>query len=376
MPPRIVLAPDKFKGSLTADEAAAAMRAGVRDAVLDAVVVDIPVSDGGEGMLALVQRLGGTVHRCRVVGPMGAAVDARWVSHGGTAYIESAEACGLAHVPRVGPASALAATSYGVGELVRHALDTGHRRICLGLGGSASTDGGAGMLQALGVRVLDDDGCEVGRGGGALVAVARVDATGLDARLDGVEVTVAHDVDNLLNGEDGAAAVYAPQKGADPAAVAILDQGLTRFADAVEAAVGHAQAARPGAGAAGGLGFAATAVLGATPLSGAWVMLELVGARETLLGSDLLLVGEGSLDRQTLHGKAPAALARLGAELCVPCVALAGSVRVGPADLAAAGILGAYSLTEAAGDAARAMAEAGPVLRSVTATAVADWLER
>jgi len=378
---RVLVAPDKFKGTLTAVEVAGHLAAGLRDAGHEAV--ELPVADGGEGTLAAALAAGFRRVPVTVCGPTGTPVAAAIGLRDGTALVELAAASGLA------PADPdpLRATSRGTGELVAAALDAGARRIILGLGGSACTDGGAGLLAALGARVLDAAGAPLPDGGGALRDAAEVDLRALDPRLAEVEIVLACDVDNPLLGPSGAAAVYGPQKGAGPAEVALLDAGLARFSRLVvrarEAAQGaspaqwvfargaqewsaateEAAAAVPGAGAAGGVGFAALTVLGARRRPGIEVVLELAGFAGHLGGSDLVVTGEGALDAQTLHGKAPAGVAAAARAGGVPAVAVCGRCDLDPSTLAAAGLRRAIALADL--DPERCLTEPGPLLRRV-----------
>ncbi|WP_345770345.1 glycerate kinase [Blastococcus saxobsidens] len=356
---RIVIAPDSFKGSLPADEAAAAIAAGIRRVLPGAELVLRPVADGGEGTVAAALRAGWHPRTAQVGGPDGRRVEATFAVDGGTAVLELASAAGLGLLPRPAP---LTAGTRGVGELVLAALDDGARRIVLGLGGSATTDGGAGMLQALGARLLDGAGAEIGPGGGGLATLVRIDAAGLDPRLRETEVVVATDVDNPLTGPAGAAAVFGPQKGATPDDVELLDAALARYASLLARTSGAWVERRPGAGAAGGTAAGAMALLGARVVSGAELVCDLIRLDEALGGADLVLTGEGTLDEQTLRGKAPAEVARRAAAAGVRCVALAGAVRL-PADrLEAAGFAAASALTDVEPDLDRCLAEPAAVL--------------
>jgi glycerate kinase len=261
-----------------------------------------------------------------------------------------------------------------VGRLVLAALDAGARRIVLGLGGSATTDGGAGMLEALGVRLLDDAGTDLPPGGGGLGRLARIDVQGLDPRLAGVDVVIASDVDNPLLGPQGAAAVFGPQKGASADEVAVLEAALTRFAEVLRRDVGADVGDLAGAGAAGGTAAGAVAVLGARLVSGAGLVCDLVGLDAVLTGADLVITGEGSLDRQTLRGKAPAEVAARARTAGVPCLALAGVVRLSAAELAASGFRAAHALTEVEPDLARCLARPAEVLSDLAARVLtAEW---
>ena len=356
---QVVVAPDKFKGSATADEAARHLAAGIRDAAPDADVVEVPVADGGEGTVDAALRQGFRAVRAAVRGPLGAPVEAVLAVRDGTAVVELALASGLALAgARPDP---LAATSYGTGELVAAALDAGCTTLVLGLGGSATTDGGAGLLQALGATLVDAGGAVVPAGQGHPLVTHGLDLAGLDPRLRDVDVVVATDVDNPLLGPRGAAPVFGPQKGADPGQVRVLGEALARWAGLL----GSAAAATPGAGAAGGVGFAALAALGAGVRPGVDVVLELVGLAEALAGARLVVTGEGSLDDQSAGGKAPVGVARAARAAGVPAVAVAGRVTLDADRLRALGFVTAYALADLEPDPARSMAEAPRLLREV-----------
>jgi glycerate kinase len=369
---RIVVAPDKFAGTLTAEQAARAIEAGLLRARPDAEVVRVPVGDGGAGTLAAVLAAGFERVGVRASGPTGEPVDAAIAVRGDDAFVEMAEASGLARLPG-GAFDPLGAGTYGTGELVRAALDRGARRVVLGIGGSATTDGGAGMAAALGVRLLDAGGRPLPPGGAALLRLARVDASGLDPRIAAVEFTLASDVDNPLVGPDGAAAVYGPQKGAGPDQVLLLDSALRRYARVLAADLGLDLAATPGAGAAGGLGAGAIAFLGARVRPGIELVLELVGFAAALEGAGLVVTGEGKLDAQSLRGKAPLGVARAATAEGVPVVALAGVVEVASRELRAAGFEEAHALTELEPDEERCRAEARPLLERLAERVGRAW---
>ena len=371
---RIVVAPDKFKGSLPAADVAAAVAAGLRAVAGYAEILTMPVADGGDGTVDAAVAAGFERIPVTAAGPDGEPVRASYARRGDVAVVELACACGLALLP-AGRRVPLTASSFGAGEVLRTALDAGARQVVLGVGGSASTDGGAGMLAALGARVLGADGEPVGRevtgrrvaGGADLELVATLDLTGLHPafRSGEASLTLAADVDNPLTGPDGAAAVYGPQKGASPDEVARLDAGLARWAAVVAATVGKDWSRAPGAGAAGGVGFAAMAVLGARMRPGIELVLELTGLESRLAGADLVITGEGSLDEQSLAGKAPVGVARAAARHGVPVVAVAGRNTLTQAELAAAGIAAVYPLTAIEPDLERCQAEAAALLYQV-----------
>jgi glycerate kinase len=355
----VVLAPDKFKGSATAEQVARSLRAGLLDVAPGTTVVEVPVADGGEGTVDAALRQGFRALPVRVRGPLGDPVDAVVAVRDRTAVVELALASGLALVgSRPAPTTA---TTYGTGQLVAAALDAGCTSIVLGLGGSASTDGGSGMLQALGAVLLDADGAPVPAGLGHPLRTHAVDLTRLDARLRDADVVVATDVDHPLLGRRGAAPVFAPQKGADARQVEALADALARWA----ALVGPASAAAPGAGAAGGVGFAALAALGARVRPGVEVVLEIVGLAEQLAGARLVVTGEGSLDEQSAGGKTPVGVARAAAAAGVPAVAVAGRTTLAPDALRALGFTATYTLVEREPDVARCLAEAPALLRAV-----------
>ncbi|MFF2146515.1 glycerate kinase [Kitasatospora sp. NPDC058190] len=363
MPPtphqgHVVVAPDKFKGTLEGAEVAARIAAGIRRAAPGTEVRELPVADGGEGTLAAALAAGFTRVAAKVAGPTGLPVDAALAVRGDTAVVELAQASGLARLPG-GRTAPLAAGSYGVGQLIGRAVSMGAKRIVLGLGGSACTDGGAGMVQALGVRLQDADGTELPPGGAALRKLDRIDVGRLAELLTGVEIVVACDVDNPLLGPRGATAVYGPQKGADGDDLVVLEEGLTRFADQVAAVTGRDVREAPGAGAAGGVGFAALALLGATMRPGIELLLELLGFDEAVRGARLVVTGEGCLDAQTLHGKAPAGVAAAAARAGVRVAAVAGRLELSEPEWRAAGFTAAIALTDLAEQPGDSMTRAG-----------------
>jgi glycerate kinase len=376
---RVVVAPDKFKGSLSATDVTARLAAGLAAAGFDGEIVPVPVADGGDGTVAAAVAAGYQRVDLEVAGPVGNAVTASFGLLEGTAVIEAAQACGLTLLPS-GELAPLTATSRGVGELILAADRMGAKRIVLGVGGVATTDGGAGLLQALGARLLDDERRELPAGGGALSRLAELDLSRL-RDLSGVEFWLASDVDNPLLGPHGAASVYGPQKGASSDEVRLLETGLARWAGVAEAAVADRSpsprvADGPGAGAAGGLGFAALLFLGARMRPGIELLLELASFSDWLTGSRLVITGEGSLDAQTLHGKAPVGVARAAAahRPPVPVVAVAGRCTLSPDQLRAAGISAAYALTDIEPDISQCMTNAGPLVERLAGLIAADWL--
>ena len=323
---KIIIAPDSFKESVSASRCAQAIKAGFVSIFPQAECVCLPIADGGEGTVeAMVEATDGKMVMLPVMGPMGDFVGAFYglSGDGQTAFIEMAAASGLMLVP-AGERNPLRATSYGTGELIRHALDAGVRHIILGIGGSATVDGGMGMAQALGARFLDERGESVGLGGGALQRLVKIDLSDLDPRLHDCRIEVACDVDNPLLGERGAAAVFGPQKGACIEMVAVLERGLQNYARVMLAATGQDVAAMVGGGAAGGMGAAARVFLNATLKSGIDIVLEAVHLEEALRDADLVITGEGRMDSQTVGGKAPVGVARIAKKYDIPVIGIAG----------------------------------------------------
>jgi glycerate 2-kinase len=370
----VVIAPDKFKGTLTAVQVAAHVAVGLERACPGLPTVQVPVADGGDGTVAAAEAAGYRRVEIGVRGPTGRPVTAAFAFADGTAVIESAQASGLGRLPAGAPAP-LTASSYGVGELILAAARMRAKRIVLGLGGVASTDGGAGLVTALGARLLDESGAELPPGGAALARLGRIDLSQLQD-LSGTEVIVATDVDNPLLGDLGAAAVYAPQKGASAEDVRFLEDGLARWADLTEQTLGLVRRNDPGAGAAGGLGFAALAYLHATMRPGIELMLDLVSFAHWLAGARLVITGEGALDIQTLHGKAPAGVARATAAVALdlPVIAVAGMCSLTAGQLRSVGITRAYALTDIELDLGRCRSQAGPLLEDLAGLVARDWI--
>jgi len=373
----VVVAPDKLKGSLTAEQAATAIEAGLRRVVPDLDVRRCPVADGGDGTVAAALSRGWDARTATVSGPFGDPVQATWAQKGDTALVELAEASGLRQAG--GRRDAPLATSRGTGELVRAVLDAGCAEVVIGLGGSACTDGGSGMLRALGARVVDADGAPLPDGGGPLAGVAEVDLSDLDPRLAGTRVVVATDVDVPLLGPAGAARSFGPQKGATPDDVTRLESALGRWAEVVARACGLDPAeaeSRPGAGAAGGVGFAALAVLGAQRRSGVEEVLDLVGFHELVRGAAHVVTAEGSLDDQSLHGKAPVGVATAAARAGVPVVAVVGRCTLSAEQARAAGLHEVRALADSGADTATLMAQAGPLVQEAAEALARRWLRR
>lgn len=365
---RVLIAPDKFKGTLTADEAARAIAVGLARGLPGAELDLLPIADGGEGTAdALVEASGGERREVEVTGPDGGRVRAAWgvLGDGRTAVVEAAAACGLGLVP-AGRRDPRAATSRGLGELLRAVADAGLREVIVGLGGTGTNDGGAGLAQALGARLLDAAGDDLPPGGAALARLARVEPGPLVARLRGeLRVTCACDVTSPLAGPDGASLVFGPQKGAAPDVARALDQALARWGEVLRRDLGADVARLPGAGAAGGLGAGLAALLGARLVPGADLVLDAVGFDARAAAADLVVVGEGALDAQTRRAKAPLLALRRARALGRPVVALAGQVADEAEALDAEGLTAALAAVtrplaadEAARDAAPRLARA------------------
>jgi glycerate 2-kinase len=358
---RVLIAPDKFKGSLTAAEVAESLARGLRHGRANQLDVDLcPVADGGDGTLDIAISAGFHRIEAGVEGPTGEAVRASYAEREGVALVELADASGI---KRLGSSLApLTASTYGTGQLIARAIAGGNRTVVLAIGGSATNDGGAGLVQALGAHLLDADGNELPRGGAELASVDRVQLDDMKALIDDVEFIIASDVDNPLLGPTGAATVFGPQKGASPEDISRLELGLSRWASVVTAATDKDSAQAPGAGAAGGVGFAGLSMLNATLTSGAGMVLDLVRFSERAHEACLVITGEGSLDEQTLHGKAPAVVASYAHKAGTPVVAVAGRCTLSEQNLAEARILRVYTLEALEPDLARSIANASQLL--------------
>jgi glycerate 2-kinase len=365
---KVVIAPDKFKGSLSADQAVEAMARGVARAHPSAVIDRVPMADGGEGTVeALLAATGGRFLEARVSGPLGEPVQARYgmLGDGRTAVVEMAAASGLVLVPP-GDRDPTRTSSRGTGELLRAALAEGARRMIVGIGGSATNDGGAGVAEALGFRLLDADGRELEPGGGALARLERIDASGRDHRLDSVEIAVACDVDNPLCGPRGASAVYGPQKGATPAMVTQLDRALDRFAHIIARDLSVSVGDLPGAGAAGGLGGGLVAFAGGRLERGIELIIDAVGLAGRLKGAALCLTGEGALDASSAFGKTAVGVARLARRLGCPTFALAGTIGRGAETMREYGIDAYFSICSGPLDLDEAITHASDLLEAAT----------
>lgn len=343
---KVVIAPDSFKDSLTAKQVANAIAEGLLDIMPNTECLCVPVADGGEGtMRALVDATRGTRHRVQVTGPLSIPVDAEFgvLGDGVTAVIEMASASGIELVPQE-QRNPMVATSYGTGELVSAALDLGVESIIVAIGGSATNDGGIGMMTALGARFLDANGELVAPNGKGLLELASVDVTKLDPRLTQTRIVCACDVDNPLTGEKGASAVFGPQKGATPEMIKSLDAGMQRYAAVIKSALNIDVKNQPGAGAAGGMGAALMAFMQAELRPGIQIVLEAVELEAKLHGADLVITGEGRIDGQTIHGKTPVGVSRLAQKKGIPTIALAGALGDGCMALRSAGINSCFSV--------------------------------
>ncbi|MEL2239762.1 glycerate 2-kinase [Leclercia adecarboxylata] len=325
---KIVIAPDSYKESLSATEVARAIEKGFREIFPDAEYVSVPVADGGEGTVeAMIAATNGTMQHAVVTGPLGENVNACWgiSGDGVTAFIEMASASGLSLVP---PAqrNPLITTTRGTGELILAALDKGARNIIIGIGGSATNDGGAGMVQALGAKLTDANGTEIGHGGGSLMALNNIDISALDPRLKSCAIRVACDVSNPLIGEQGASRIFGPQKGATEANILELDNNLSHYADVINASLRIDVKNVPGAGAAGGMGAALMAFLGAELKSGIEIVTQALNLEEHIHDCTWVVTGEGRLDSQSIHGKVPVGVARVASKYRKPVIGIAGSL--------------------------------------------------
>jgi len=377
---KIVVAPNSFKGSLSATQAAMAIAKGVREALPDADVVEIPVADGGEGTVeALVTAHDGTYGWVNVEGPLGDPVLASYglIDGGTTAVVELASASGFALVSQA-RRDVRRTSTFGFGQLLEAARKSGVGSIIAGIGGSATNDGGAGMAQALGYRFLDAAGDELPRGGAALLRLQRIDATSVAGAWRSVKVMVACDVTNPLTGTEGASYVYGPQKGADLQTVELLDRALAHLAEVIERDFGKQVANVPGAGAAGGTGAGLIAFLDARLVPGAALVVEASGFDRALAGAQLVITGEGRVDSQTAYGKAPGEVARRAKQAGVPVLLIAGARGEGWESLRSTGVTNVVTLAQGAGTGGdnldHLMRDAGPELTRAAARAVQDLL--
>ncbi|MCY8077486.1 glycerate kinase [Bacillus haynesii] len=372
---KIVIAPDSFKESMTSLEAARSIEKGFKAVLSDAEYVNIPVADGGEGTVqALVDATGGDIVHQTVTGPLGKPVKAAYglLGDGKTAVIEMAEASGLHLVPP-GQRNPLLTTTRGTGELILDAAEKGVSTIIIGLGGSATNDGGAGMAAALGAKFLNRDGEEIENGGGALAEIAKIDVSGLNPKLKHIQFEAACDVDNPLTGSRGASAVFGPQKGANSEMTALLDQNLKHYAAAVKAELGCEIDSIPGAGAAGGLGAGLCAFLNAELKSGVDIVLDTLSFSERIKGADLVITGEGKIDCQTVSGKTPAGVAKRARSENIPVIAFAGSLGEGCELVYDIGISALFSIVPGISSLENALADGSSNLTRCARNVAAVW---
>ena len=362
---RVLVACDRFKGSLSSNEVAQAVSKGILDALPTAQVIDIRVGDGGDGTLEAVLSAGFERIPVTVSGPTGEPVESAFAIRRHEVFIELADLCGMSRLP-AGRTAPLDSSSRGLGDAIAQALHLEPDRIVLGVGGSASTDGGAGMLAALGVRLLDVEGHDVVDGARGLGDIASVDLTGINPQVWSTEFVVASDVSNPLVGPDGAAAAFGPQKGATSTDIHILERGLSRFADLLTQLIGRDDRWLPGAGAAGGVGYAAQAVLNAGVRPGIEIVLDIAGFPDATTGADLVITGEGRIDRRTMMGKTPAGVANAARVEGIPVIAVCGINELSNAELAEMGIDSVVSLRDLEPDLEASMQHAGPLLRAAS----------
>lgn len=362
---KIIIAPNAFKGSLSAWEAACCIEEGIKRALPKARCIKVPVADGGDGTVeALVRATGGKQVYKKVDGPAGKPARAGFgvLGDNRTGVIEMAMASGLALIPKR-EQNPLKTTTYGTGQLIEAAMDKGCRYLIVGIGGSATVDGGIGMAQALGIKFLDKSGKEVGRGGGALAKIKNIDISGLDKRMKKTNVVVACDVTNPLLGRNGSARIFGPQKGADPKMVVQLEAGLANLARVIKRDLGKDIKNIPGAGAAGGLGAGLMAFLDANLKSGIDLVIKAAELEQKMKGADLVITTEGCIDEQTAFGKAPAGVAAIGKKYKVPVVALGGQVAGQTQGLHKCGINAAFSIIRSPLTLEQAIKESKPALR-------------
>jgi len=373
---RIVIAPDSFKGSMTAAQVCRAIESGARAAAKDADIVCVPMADGGEGTVqSLIDGLGGRFVTCACEDPLGRTRDAVYgLTDDGMAVIEMAQASGLTLL-KDGERDPLVTSTYGTGQLIKDALDKGARKFIVGIGGSATNDGGAGMAEALGYRFFDEAGNALGRGGGALSGLSRIDAKGADPRLKECRFTVACDVDNPLTGPRGASAIFGPQKGASPETVELLDNALARFAERMSADLGIAAADVPGAGAAGGLGAGCIVFLSAVLSKGVDIVIEATGLGKIIEDASLVISGEGRTDSQTLSGKTVLGVAKLAKSLDVPVIVISGSLADGAEELSRFGVIGLYAIMEEGITLEEAMRDGAELLKNKASKAILDFIQ-
>ncbi|HEX3011181.1 MAG TPA: glycerate kinase [Syntrophomonadaceae bacterium] len=373
---KIIAAPDSFKGSLSSIQAASAMEFGIKRANPDLQVIKVPMADGGEGTVqSLVNATGGKIIAVQVKGPLGDDIDAFYglLGNGHTAVIEMAAASGL---PLIAPGcrDPFKATTYGTGQLIKNALDHGCTEIIVGLGGSATNDGGAGMAQALGVHLLDSQGQELPPGGGSLGLLDKIDLSNIDARIFNTKIIAACDVLNPLCGPDGATYVYGPQKGVPHNSLKLLDQNLSHYGYVIERSLEREIANLPGAGAAGGLGAGIMAFLNARLEKGINMVIRLTGLEQKMADADLVITGEGRLDYQTVFGKTPFGVAATAKKYNLPVVAVAGSLGEGFETLYAQGFDSIFAISDGPITLEQSMDRCEELLASASERIVRLWM--
>jgi glycerate kinase len=372
---KIIVAPDSFKGSLSAVEAANAVEKGIMNAAGDARVSKVPMADGGEGTVeALLASAGGNIEHVEVIGPLGEPVNSFYgiLGDGRTGVVEMAAASGLPLVPAE-KRNPMNTTSYGTGELIKKAVESGCTRIIAGIGGSATNDGGMGMLQALGVKFLDSSGRVLGYGAKELAKIHAIDCSGLYDGLRKVEIIVACDVTNPLCGPNGASYVFGPQKGATPEMAEQLDRGLENYAEKIHRFLGKDIRDLPGAGAAGGMGGGMVAFLGAVLKPGILIMTEAAGLEEKIRDADLVITGEGRTDFQTAYGKVPVGISRLAKKYGVPVICLSGGLGQGTEALYQEGITGLFSIADGPMSLEEAMKNTNGLLAKAAENLIRLW---
>ncbi len=363
---KILIASDSYKHCLSSKEVGEYLREGILEKMPEATVVIVPVADGGEGTVdALVDSAGGKRVSAKVHGPLMKETTAQFglIDDGRTAVMEMSAASGI-ELLKDEELDPLKTTTFGTGEMILDALDRGCKKIVIGLGGSATNDGGAGMLQALGVKLLDKDGNFIPKGGGGLSALEKIDASGLDERLRDTEIVLASDVDNTLTGDNGATKVYGPQKGAGDREVEVLEENIIRFADLTENITGKDLRDEPGAGAAGGIGFGFMAYLDAQMRNGFRLISEMTGLEEEVKKCNLVITGEGKIDRQTQFGKTPYGVAQVAKKHNKPVIAVSGTLGEGYEVLYEKGFDALLSITDRPMSLQDSMKNAGKLLKS------------
>ncbi|MDO5747904.1 MAG: glycerate kinase [Actinomycetaceae bacterium] len=373
-PPKIVIACDKFKGSLSATDVAEVIEKAVCSFNADMVVSSFVIADGGDGTLDALEKSGMSSYPITVSGPTGGEHESSYLFDGSTAVVELADTCGIVHLPE-GKLQPLKSSTYGLGQAIRAALSCCPRQLIIGVGGSASSDGGMGMLQALGARFFNAEGFPLPPEGASLSQIACIDLSQLDPQIKKTKIILASDVDNELLGPNGAVAVYGPQKGAVGAIAEELEHGLEVWSRFIEEIFGAGYASREGAGAAGGVGFAAMAVLGASMRPGIELVLELSGIEKELKDASLVITGEGKLDAQTLMGKAVAGVTKAAAAHNVDVVAVCGHSELSPHEVSELGLKDVYAITDIEPDTDIAMKDAAKLLKMLCKNKLKKYVE-